>query len=100
MTTPTRATWLRPFNPPARSIDAETDSGERNTCPKCASTDIVVEYHELVINGFTCYDLANTIKMTEDLTEQQIEEVFSAEHLCKACLACQYCWCEKTADAQ
>lgn len=89
-------TWLRPFH-----STGSTDEGSAAlaTCMKCRSADVVVEYHPTVVNGFTCWNAVEALRMTGDLTEDEAAAARETEHLCRACIACGYAWCEETADA-
>lgn len=92
------ASWLRPFHiHTARDEDGKPLATV--TCPKCLSTDIVTEYHWGLAAGFHCWDAVHTLQMATGMTEEEYSAALKAEHLCRACLACQYCWCERTADA-
>jgi hypothetical protein len=93
-------TWLRPFSSTLRlGDDGENAIIETTLCPKCRSTDTIVEYHPTVVSGFTCYDLVTGLRITADLAQDDVDTALGTEHLCRACLSCQYAWCEKTADA-
>ncbi|WP_428957807.1 hypothetical protein [Streptomyces sp. cg35] len=91
--------WLRPFS---TVISIAEDGGgitEATSCLKCRSTDTVVEYHSTAVAGFTCFDQIHSLRLTNDLDQEAFDQALGAEHLCRACLACHFTWCEKTADA-
>lgn len=80
------ATWLQPF-----------DDRETPQCPKCRSEDLHWEWHATIVIGAHCETVYAEAKIMA-VTDAIINSI--TEHLCRGCLACNYVWCEETADGR
>lgn len=92
------ASWLLPFQTSVPT-DEDGKAEEIVRCSKCQSKDTITEYHPMAASGFRCWDEVQNLRMAVNVTEEEFVSLLKTEHLCRSCLSCNYCWCERTADA-